>query len=132
MLRFTDAAGEQHPISSYEEFKIKHVMDGCDTMSFEMDTRDPIYPIIHEECRVETADNLWLIKQIDDDEIACELDFDFLKTRIYLQYRSETRSLTEVLEDHLPATRNTPRRSAASSIRCGETRFSNSRHPSSP
>lgn len=103
MLRLTNAAGEQLPISSYEEFKIKHVMDGCDTMSFILDTRDPRYPDVHEECRVETADNLWLVKKIDDDEISCELDFDFLKARIYLQYRSETRSLTEVLEDHLPA-----------------------------
>lgn len=102
MIRYTDATGEQHPLTAYTDFRIKHVVDGCDTMRFHVDTRHSSYSMLQEEGAIETEDNLWLIKKIDDDKIDCELDFDFLKTRVYYMYRSETRSLTEVLEDHLP------------------------------
>lgn len=102
MIRFTDASGEQHPISGYTDFYIKHKLDGCDKMSFCVDTKHEQYKLLREECAVTTDGNEWLIKKIDDDKIDCELNFDFLKTRVYYQYRSETRSLTEVLEDHLP------------------------------
>lgn len=102
MIRYTDAAGEQHPITAYTDFRIKHQLDGCDTMRFLVDTRHDSYSIFQEEGAVETDDNLWLIKKIDDDKIDCELDFDFLKTKVYYKYTSSTRSLTEVLEDHLP------------------------------
>lgn len=102
MIRYTDATGEQHPLSSYTDLRIKHMLDGCDKMTFYLSTRASDYSLLREECAIETEDNLWLIKKIDDDKIDCELDFDFLKSRVYYMYSSRTRSLTEVLEDHLP------------------------------
>lgn len=102
MIRYIDASGEQHPISGYTDFSIKHKLDGCDKMTFCVDTRHEQYQLLQEECTVITDGNEWLIKKIDDDKIDCELNFDFLKTRVYFNYESRTRSLTEVLEDHLP------------------------------
>lgn len=102
MIRFTSASGEQFPISGYTDFHITHKLDGCDKMSFCVDTRHEQYSMLQEECTITTDGNEWLIKKIDDDKIDCELNFDFAKTQVYYQYRSETRSLTEVLEDHLP------------------------------
>lgn len=102
MIRLTDINGEQHPLTAYSDFHIKHVYDGCDVMSFCVDTSHEQYGLLHEECKVVTDGNEWLIKKIDDDKIDCELDFDFLKTMVYSNYRSETRSLSEVLESHLP------------------------------
>lgn len=102
MIVFFDANGVKTPLSAYEDFCITHKNDGCDTMTFCLDTRHEQYQQLFEECRVLTDDNDWLIKKIDDDKMDCELNFDFLKTTVYSAYRSETRSLTEVLEDHLP------------------------------
>lgn len=102
MIVFYDAFGDPHPLSAYEDFCITHNLDGCDTMTFCIDTRHEQYPQLYEECRIVTDDNEWLIKKIDDDKIDCELNFDFLKTCVYSSYKSATRSLAEVLEDHLP------------------------------
>ena len=102
MIKFYDATGEAHPITAYEDFSITHELDGCDKMTFYLDTRHEQYRKLYEECRVETEGNAWLIKKIDDDKIDCELDFDFLKGSMYSAYASETRTLQEVLEDHLP------------------------------
>ena len=102
MIVLYDATGEAHPLAAYENFSIKHILDGCDEMTFYVDTRHEQYPLLCEEARVVTDDNEWLIKKIDDDKVDCELNFDFLKGAVYKDYRSETRSLTEVLESHLP------------------------------
>lgn len=102
MIVFFDANGVKTPLSAYEDFSITHKLDGCDEMSFCVDTRHEQYQQLFEECRVLTDDNDWLIKKIDDDKMDCELNFDFLKTTVYSAYRSETKSLTEVLESHLP------------------------------
>lgn len=102
MLRLIDAKGRKHPITCYENYHIKHVADGCDTMEFDIDTSDEVYQYIQEECRVENEKNNWVIKKIDDDRISCELDFDFLKTRMYSNYESTSRTLSQVLEAHLP------------------------------
>lgn len=102
MLRLIDASGIEHPISAYSNLHIKHKLDGQDTMSFLLSTTHEEYLMLQEECVVRTAENEYLIKKIDDDKFDCQLNFDFLKSRIYMQYRSETRSLREVLESHLP------------------------------
>lgn len=102
MIRLTDINGEQHPLTAYDNFHIKHKYDGCDVMSFCVDTAHEQYKLLHEECKIVTDGNEWLIKKIDDDKIDCELNFDFLKTTVYSSYKSETRSLSEVLESHLP------------------------------
>lgn len=102
MLRLIDANGEVRPIVSYENYHIKHVEDGCDKLFFDIDISDDVYPYIQEECQIEDESNNWLVKKIDDDRISCELNFDFLKTQIYKDYVSETQTLAQVLERHLP------------------------------
>lgn len=102
MLAFYDINNVLTPLFAYEEFCITHKLDGCDKMSFCVNTNHEKYHELFEECRVLTESNDWLIKKIDDDKIDCELNFDFLKTEVYGHYVSQTRSLTEVLQDHLP------------------------------
>lgn len=77
MIVFFDANGVKTPLSAYEDFSITHKLDGCDEMSFCVDTRHEQYQQLFEECRVLTDDNDWLIKKIDDDKMDCELNFDF-------------------------------------------------------
>lgn len=102
MIAFYDSNGVATPLNGYSDLSITHKLDGCDTMTFYVDVTHPQYQNLFEECRIIAQGNDWLIKKIDDDKIDCELNFDFLKTKIYSQYISETRSLQEVLEDHLP------------------------------
>lgn len=102
MLRLIDATGEHRPLSGFEDLHITHKEDGQDTMSFTLDVLHDQYRYIQNECKIIAANNEWLVKKIDDDRIDCTLDFDFLKQRVYVAYLSQTRSLTEVLLDHLP------------------------------
>lgn len=103
MIIFYDDLGSPHPLQTYSDYCIKHVKNGCDELSFCVDTQLPQYKMLYEECRVVTDGNDWLIKQIDDDRIGCQLNFDFLKSRIYRDYKSESKLLQEVLYAHLPA-----------------------------
>ena len=102
MIVLYDATGEAYPLTAYENFSITHKLDGCDEMTFYVDTHHEQYPLLYEEARVVTDENEWLIKKIDDDKVDCELNFDFLKETVYKDYKSTTRLLTEVLESHLP------------------------------
>ena len=102
MLKIYDSKGDSFPLSDYEDFCITHKLDGCDKMSFILDVRHKQYPLLFEEQQIESENNVWIIKKIDDDKIDCELDFDFLKQKVYTNYKSETMSLQEVLEGHLP------------------------------
>lgn len=103
MIRLIDSVGEHHPLSGYTDFCIKHKEDGNDTMSFCLEVAHEQYRFVQNECEVETEQNAWLVKKIDDDKIDCELNFDFLKQKCYVSYRSETKTLTEVLLAHLPS-----------------------------
>lgn len=106
MLRyyFTNSDGivEQYPLVGCTDFHIKHCLDGNDEMSFIVPTNSPDYPRLSEETQVDYDGNEWLIKKIDDDKFDLSLNFDFLKTRAYLNYKSETKPLAYVLEQHLP------------------------------
>ncbi len=102
MIAFYDKNGEKFPLVGFEDYYIDHQLDGMDKMSFVLDVELKQYQQLFEECRMETEDNYWLIKKIDDDKIECELDFDFLKGTLYQNFKSETQSLQEVLEQHLP------------------------------
>lgn len=102
MISFYDTVGELIPVKVYEDYSITHKSDGCDQMQFFVDTKLEQYPLIHEESSVVTEDNLWIIKKIDDDRIDCELDFDFLKQAVYYNFNSESKTLAQQLEAHLP------------------------------
>lgn len=98
----TDSSGEAFPIADIEDFCIDHKIDGRDVLSFVIQMNHSAYKHIAEEARLVYGDNAWLIKKVNDDKVECDIDFDFLKTKVYSSFRSETRTLTEVLEDHLP------------------------------
>lgn len=102
MLKIYDSKGDSFPLADYEDFCITHKLDGCDEMSFCLDVRHKQYSLLFEEQQIESDNNIWLIKKIDDDRIDCELDFDFLKQSIYKNYKSEEKSLIQVLESHMP------------------------------
>lgn len=102
MIKLIDHSGVAHPLTGYSDHLVVHKLDGCNTMSFYVDTSHEQYKIIEEEATVIACRNEWLIKKIDDDKIDCSLNFDFLKKKVYKNYRSETRTLAEVLEEHLP------------------------------
>lgn len=97
-----DDTGATYPIADTEDLCINHKINGCDVLSFTVSTRHELYKTLSEEARIEYANNAWLIKKINDDRIECDIDFDFLKTTMYVAYKSSTRSLSEVLEAHLP------------------------------
>lgn len=103
MLRLIDFRGVAHPISDYTRYHIVHKEDGCDEMSFYLETKHKQYPLMQEEAIIRTDQNEYLIKKVDDEKIDCRLNFDFLKQRTYLNYKSETQSLTSVLEAHMPS-----------------------------
>lgn len=98
----TDSTGAYFPLADIEDFCISHKINGCDVLSFVISTKHEFYRHIAEEGRIEYGDNAWLIKKVNDDKVECDIDFDFLKTKVYSSYESRTRTLTEVLEDHLP------------------------------
>lgn len=97
-----DGNGTQYPIADFEDLCINHKLDGCDVLSFTISTKHEMYQYIVEEARIEYAGNEWLVKKINDDRVECDIDFDFLKTKVYSSYESKTRTLAEVLQDHLP------------------------------
>jgi len=97
-----DGNGTQYPIADFEDLCITHNLDGLDVLSFTVSTRHEMYQYLVEEARIEYADNYWLIKKINDDRIECDIDFDFLKSKIYSSFRSETLPLASVLQNHLP------------------------------
>lgn len=103
MIRLFDADGVAHPIVAYEDLYIENNLDGNDTLSFCVDTSSDDYKLITEELVVQTENNEWLIKKISDDKIDCALNFDFLKSRVFQNFKSETRTLAEVLYDHIPS-----------------------------
>ena len=93
---------DKYPLTDYDDFSIKHRLDGNEDLSFILPTNSPHYARIGEETQIDYGDNEWLVKKIDDDKFDCSLNFDFLKTRAYCDYKSETKPLAYVLEQHLP------------------------------
>ncbi|MBQ6403842.1 MAG: phage tail protein [Oscillospiraceae bacterium] len=102
MIRVFDFNGVAYPLTDYTNFHITHKEDGRDVMTFCLDPTHEQYPLLQEEAVIRTDQNEYLIKKVDDDKIDCQLNFDFLKERSYYAYKSETRTLLAVLQDHLP------------------------------
>lgn len=103
MIKIYAANGNAYPITSYEDLYVDENADGNDTLSFCVPTSSDDYKLLEEELKVEAEGNEWLIKKISDDKVDCELNFDFLKTTVYSDYSSSTRTLAEVLADHIPS-----------------------------
>lgn len=102
IIRIYDSSGKVHCLSNVENGKIEHEEDGCDKLSFLIDTNDPDYILIKEEAKVVYGDNNWLIKKIQDDSVECEIDFDFLKESLLIGHSYKEATLSEVLAGVMP------------------------------
>lgn len=102
MLRLIDLSGEAHPIVGYEDLCWIHKQSGYDTLSFDIPIESDDYKLILPESKIEYRTNIWKIKKISDGTVQCDIDFGFLKRKVYKAYESATRSLSAVLVEHLP------------------------------
>lgn len=102
MLRLIDLSGETHPLVGYEDLCWTHKQSGYDTLSFDIPEESDDYKLILPESKIEYGTNIWKIKKVKDGSIQCDIDFGFLKAKVYINYESATRSLSEVLIEHLP------------------------------
>ncbi len=89
--------GQKTPLSTYSDFHVRHTADGNDMLYFSVATNDPQYPLLQEEMRIDAAANEWIIKRIYDDDIACELNLDFLKEKVLQSYTSGSNTLQTIL-----------------------------------
>ena len=87
-------------------FYITHVYGGLDTLTFNISPNHKLYPLISEEITVEYDDILYKVKNINEREtvctVSCTIDLDCMKVNAYKVYRSETRTLRDVLQEQLP------------------------------
>jgi len=102
LLRFFDNTGQAHPMTDIENFCLLHKADGSIRLAFDIEASHPLYSLVAEECRIEYGDNKYLVKKIKNGGIDCDLDFDFLKTKIYENFSSGSVLLSELLYAHLP------------------------------
>lgn len=102
MLKFYDENGNSNPLVGYDDLHIKHKINGNDEMSFILPVDSSIYKLIGEETQIDYGENEWLVKKIDDDKFDCRLNFDFLKTRAYVDFKEQTKPLAYILEKYLP------------------------------
>ncbi len=102
MLRFFYNTGEFYPLTGIENFYLLHKSDGNIRLSFDIPVGHPLYNLISEECELEYGDNKFIVKKVKNGTIECDLNFDFLKRKIYKNYCSESVTLSELLYSHLP------------------------------
>lgn len=86
---------------------VTHKYNGYDTLSFEIESNNPLYRYIVEEAKIEDDKNRYVIKNIDEHSnfvtIRCDIDLDDWKTEIIYEYRRTRYYLTQVIDEILPA-----------------------------
>ena len=106
MLSIFDS-GEKYPITGYDNFYIKHVDGGEDTLNFSVKTDAEIYKHIAEENRVEFRDVFYRVKSIDAPStyanVSCTVDLAFLKENFHKAYDSGSLTLFALMQTLLPA-----------------------------
>lgn len=103
MIKFSDSSGELHPLENIFDFYLLHKTDGSIRLCFSIEKEHPFYNEIVEECELEYGDNLYLVKKVKNGDVECDLNFDFLRRKIYKAFSSGSKTLSEVLYAHLPA-----------------------------
>lgn len=101
MIFYFNQSGERCTLTDFEEYYIEHVYGGNDTLRIVLAKDSEDYKAFTEETRVEYDGNYFLVKKISDEEMECELDFDFLKEDFYKTYNSDTISLSDFLFEML-------------------------------
>ena len=93
------------PIADDKRY-VTHVYDGRDTLTFEIDSNDPLYQHIAEEVRIDDENNGYIVKSVDEHSdfitVVCDLNLDDWKESILYSFRSTNKLLAEVLQDILP------------------------------
>lgn len=86
---------------------VTHKYNGYDTLSFEIESNNPLYRYIVEEAKIEDDKNRYVIKNIDEHSnfvtIRCDIDLDDWKAEIIYEYRRTRYYLTQVIDEILPA-----------------------------
>ena len=88
------------------KFYCKHVFNGYDTLSFEIETNHNLYRHIKEENRVIGFSNEFLIKTVDKHSdfitVGCELNLDDWKSTVVINYRKTNSTIVQVIGSILP------------------------------
>lgn len=86
---------------------VTHKYNGYDTLSFEIESNNPLYRYIVEEAKIEDDKNRYVIKNVDEHSnfvtIRCDIDLDDWKSEIIYEYRRTRYYLTQVIDEILPA-----------------------------
>lgn len=89
-----------------DKWFVVHKYNGKDTLSFDISPEHECYPLIGEEIRIGTAENRYIIKDIDEHggvaQIDCEIDIDDWRKRVWKEYRAENLLPSELLTQICP------------------------------
>lgn len=101
MLKICDRDGVQQYALAGVDYCVTHAFDGEDTLAFDLPASHEAYGALMEEIRVETGDNRFVIKALDEYAdgctVDCQLDLDEWKNRFYKNFAMAQCSLAEVL-----------------------------------
>lgn len=85
---------------------VTHKFDGYDTLTFEIESANPVYRYIAEEVKIEDEKNRYVVKSIDEHSdfvtVVCDLDIDEWKSTILYEFRKTNALLTNVLAEIMP------------------------------
>ena len=95
--------GEPIPVNGYRDFCIVHKQDGWDRLKFTIPVDLDVYQQIAEETAVRYADIEYLVKKINNGNIECEINLDFLKRIYYENYTATKATLNSLLTSILPS-----------------------------
>ncbi len=86
---------------------VTHKYNGYDTLTFEIESGNPLYRYIAEEVVIEDEKNRYVVKDVDEHSdfvtVMCEVDLDEWKQNIIYEFRTTNTLLSGVLAEILPA-----------------------------
>lgn len=85
---------------------VTHKFDGYDTLTFEIESTNPVYRYIAEEVKIADEKNRYVVKSIDEHSdfvtVVCDLDIDEWKSTILYEFRKTNALLANVLSEVAP------------------------------
>lgn len=85
---------------------VTHKFDGYDTLTFEIESTNPVYRYIAEEVKIADEKNRYVVKSIDEHSdfvtVVCDLDIDEWKSTILHEFRKTNALLANVLSEIAP------------------------------
>lgn len=108
MLELITASGNVSIRDTENDYAVTHKYSGVDTLHFELDLEDPVFPLLELEGLVyeQTEAQTYLIRGIDAGEsqaaVDCELLLDDWRAEMYLNYQNKSATLPDTLNPVLP------------------------------